>query len=363
MRGLKKNAARRRLAAQRGAVLLAWAWVGAWTQSAHADTPHVLVFAPDQSASGFMPALQIQLSRVAEPEAVNVPLGGTTAERIQRAGELVRARGALAAIWVDRAPDAELVVLYVVGERNGRALIEVVRVPGERGPDLDRTLALKVREVVAELRRSGANAPEGALLQPLAPADLQPPAAAREENPAGSEPSSWSAVARAGIRLSSQPSIGLSRWGVELGAGPALSFRTFRVAAELTFDAFPSTLAERGGDRVRYWDWAGAFALHAQMRAGPVWLGGLAGPQVVGIQANATTRENQKGRASPTSWALLLGFDAELPISSYLSVAAGFQLQALAHRLHLEVNDADLADFGRVRARLGVALVVRPFSG
>ncbi|HET6335195.1 MAG TPA: hypothetical protein VFG30_18350 [Polyangiales bacterium] len=333
---------------------------------------------------GFLVALQIQLSGLAQPERHIVAPAASAAEAIERASQLVRDQGALAAVWVDRGPaeGGGPVVAYVVGDRQGRALIEVVRVPGDRGPELERTTALKIRELVAAmLRGQAARAEAGQLLQTEGrPPTAAGPSGAEEQLPVAAQPSAaqssaalpneqpdeppptapgWTAFASAGIRLGSQPDLGLGRWGFGLGAGPVLDLRQFRLAVALGFDAFPSIEVERAGNSARFWEWTVGAALHAQMQSGPLWLGARAGPQLVGLEAHGTTRADTPGNAAPTSWALSLGLDAEVPLTRFVSLLAGMQLQALARHLHLDVNDDELVDLGRVRARVGLELTAR----
>jgi hypothetical protein len=353
-------------------VLLACAVVGPWTTVAHAAEPRVLVLELESSgANSLLVALQIQLSGLAEPERLGVTPVASTAESIERAGQLVRDHGALAAIWVDKRHGGGPAVVYVVGEREGRALIEVVRVPGDRGPDLDRTIALKVRELVAAIRRGQVARPEAAQLLEdeeaphpgaLPPMAAQPTAALpsdQTEDASGVTPI-WAAVAFAGVRMGSQPDLGLGRWGFGLGAGPVLELRDTRIGVLLGFDAFPSVEVEQIAGRVRFWEWAAGAAVRAQVRADAVWLGARLGPQLVGLNAHGTTQSGLGGRsADPTSWALILGLDLEVPLTRRLSLWAALELQALARRLHLEVNGNDIVDLGRVRARFGVDLAAR----
>lgn len=360
-------------------LLLACALVGAWTCRAHAEEPRVLVLEQNGAPKGFLVALQIQLSGLARPERHVVAPLASAAGAIERASQLVRDQGALAAVWVERTPGQAggPVVAYVVGDRQGRALIEVVRVPGDRGPELERTTALKVRELVAAMLRGQASRAEaGELLQTAVPpptaaqasaAEEQPPTAAQPSPALPSEQAdeqppttpTWAAFASAGVRLGSQPDLGLGRWGFGLGAGPVLELRQFRLAVALGFDAFPSIQVESAGNSARFWEWTVGAALHVQVQSGPVWLGARAGPQLVGLDAHGTTRAGNPGNAAPTSWALSLGLDAEVPLTHFASLLAGLQLQALARRLHLDVNDAELVDLGRVRARVGLELAVR----
>jgi hypothetical protein len=377
--GLKKNAAR-------SLTWLAFACglVGLWARPAYADAA-VLLLESSPEPSGFFIALQIQLSGLATATRHRRERSRSAAEAIERGTELVHARRALAAVWIERASASSPAIVYVVGDRQGRALVEVVQVPGNRGPDLDRAAALKVRELVADMQRARAAVPEATQLVQAAPAHPPPaepppappqaaqsspplspwaaaavPTAAEDQPEYELEPKPiWAAAAFAGLRLGSQPAFGLARWGVGLGAGPVLDLQTVRAAFGFGFDAFPSVSVDGAEGRVRFWEWAASATFHAQLRTGPFWLGGLAGPQLVGVHATGVTFEQNKGSATPTSWALSLGADLELPLTGSVSLIASLRLQALANRLHLDVNAESLVDFGRLRAHIGADLLAR----
>jgi hypothetical protein len=144
-----------------------------------------------------------------------------------------------------------------------------------------------------------------------------------------------------------------------LGAGPVLDLHRIRLAMALSFDAFPRITVALDQQKADFWEWAVGAALHAQLRSGAVWLGARAGPQLVGLDAHGITREGKAGDAAPTTWALALGLDAEIPLARFASLLAGLQLQTLARQLLLQVNGEDLVDVGYVRARLAFELAVR----
>jgi hypothetical protein len=373
--GLKKKAARSCFQ-----WALACALVCAGAPSTYAAEDRVLLLESHGASGGLFSALQIQLSGVAAPERLAVPASLNTVEGIERGSQLVREHGALAAVWIERGRGPGPVVLYVVGERAGRALVEIVRVPGDRGPELDRTIALKVREFIAAMQRGQAARAEAAqLLQPEAAPPAQPSAAQASSTSELQEPEwqpepakngedsqevaaptpSWATHVSIGIRLGSQPELGLGRWGFGLTGGPVLELDGLRLGAALAFDAFPSIGVEHEGDLVRFWEWAFGAAVHAQVRTGAIWLGARAGPELVGLDAYGRTGSGNDGRERPTTWALRAGLDAEIPLNLYVSVVASLQLQALAQRLHLDVNGASLVDVGRVRARIGLDLLAR----
>ena len=98
-------------------------------------------------------ALRFQLresTEVAVSPALLEP--GPIAARISRASEIVTGAQARFAIWLESTKDADGAagfLLFVVGGRSSRAVIEVVRLPATTdGPDVDRSLALKVSDIV-----------------------------------------------------------------------------------------------------------------------------------------------------------------------------------------------------------------------
>jgi hypothetical protein len=237
-------------------------------------------------------------------------------------------------------------VLYVVGEREGRALVEVVRLPGGAGPDLDRALALKLREIVAELIRANARTPSEAMLIPPVQA---PPSAAR---PAGDD-EPLHALVFAGPRLALQSD--LPRGGLGFGAGPVLSIPGWRFSAVFGLDWLPARSRGRDGLLVRFSELAPQLRLRAQLQRGPLWLGAQTGLALALVEAigSTPTRENSDHVALIAG---LFAIDLEVPISRGLSVAVALELQAFTRQQRFAVNKQELVDLGRVRALLGLEL-------
>lgn len=360
MRGLKEKAARSGWLS-----LLVGVLMGGWASPAHAQEPRVLLLEPDGAPTGLHLALQIQLAGIATVERIPQQARASAAQRVEIAGEFARERAALCAVSVEPPPAGAdgPAILYAVGEREGRALIEVVRVPGGAGPELDRTLALKVREIVTELILARAAAPAETLLLPPPPAATPgPPATPRLRGAARSRQAVGAAVAL-GARLGSQPRVGLGRWGVGLAAGPTISRRSLRFAAQLGADWFPPVTVANEGDRARFHELAGTLVLQAQRRIGDVWIGAEAGPQHVWLDAQGTTALERRGRVyRDTLWALVAALGGEIAFGEGLGFAAQLQLQTLLRDQRLTVNGREVVEFGRVRARLGISLTYRPFD-
>jgi hypothetical protein len=331
--------------------VLGWVLVACAPQLARAEPARVLLLEPAPPRRAFAATLQIQLVGLAELVAEPQPSDAhTTAERVQAASELARRRQLLAVVWAEPARSAtngpQLGVLYVVGEREGRALVEVVRLPGGAGPDLDRALALKLREIVAELIRANARAPSEVML--VAPVQVPPSAA--QPAPDGA---ALHALLFVGPRLALQPD--LTRGGLGFGAGPVLSIPGWRFCAALGLDWLPARRRGRDGLLVRFSELAPQLRLRAQLQRGPLWLGVQTGLALALVEASGSTRTRENS-ANVALISGLFAIDLELPISRGLAVAAALELQAFTRQQRFAVNEQELVDLGRLRTLLGLEL-------
>jgi hypothetical protein len=122
--------------------------------SARAELPRVIVasLSGDAPAEGLLEAVAIQLSGTARVEAGPQLGGASSNERVEVARNLAYAEGAALVVWVDaRDVSGEAgSVLHIVGPRsNGEPeLVSSSEVPEGNGPEIERALALKVREAL-----------------------------------------------------------------------------------------------------------------------------------------------------------------------------------------------------------------------
>ncbi|MFI5308357.1 MAG: hypothetical protein ACHQ53_13440 [Polyangiales bacterium] len=316
-------------------------------QPASAQQKVLLLLDPTAVRPGLLAALRIQLSGVAEVEPLTMERGGSVPARIALATELSLREHALLAVWTVGPAldeDASDVVLYLVGQRERRALVEVVRVPGGEGPDLDRTLALKVRVALDELERSGAASPGGVMLAPPSPEG----------------PKSWGALFGAGAIVGPQTGAAVGQWGAHLRAGPSLLVTPFRLSLELALAWFPALRIESAGDSVRVSELAPGLALHAQVRQAALWLGLRSGVALVWVQASGRSRSGTQGQGSEQLAVLENGVDVELPIARGLGVELELLAQTWLDRQRFAVNGREIADLGRLRplARLTLTWAV-----
>jgi hypothetical protein len=121
-------------------------------------------------------ALRIQLSGAAEVECEADEGPDELAGRISRAAERVRAEGARLGVLLERDPDPRRVRMYLVSAEGDQAVVAIERIEDRADPDVDRSLALKVRDaydVVQVVEKTAPRSPaplSGALASPAAKA-------------------------------------------------------------------------------------------------------------------------------------------------------------------------------------------------
>jgi hypothetical protein len=331
--------------------------------AARAEAPRVLFLEPSPARPALAATLQIQLLGLAELVSEPDPSGARPqGERIAAASALARGRGLLAVVWTEppvaAADGSQTGVLYVVGVREGRALVEVLRVPAsaERDPAAaalaaDRTLALKLRELVSELVRAARQAPDAAmLLPPPAARDSAPPAqAAAEPEPpplAATPQHGLRALVSAGPRLALQPK--LTRLGFGLGGGPSWSAPRWRLSAQLGLDYWPTRSQRRDALEVRFSELWPRLRLGAQLRRRWFWLGVSGGAALVWVDATGVARTGQ-AQDDLLLFAAHVGLDFEVALSRRLGLGASVELQSFVRRQSLAVNGQAIVDLGRVR--------------
>jgi hypothetical protein len=353
----------------------------AGTVRAQASEPVLVLQERSHAQVGLIAALRIQLG--ATPVRVrDWPAPSRLAERISSASQLAEDAEAFAVVWTEppiQLPDgAREAVLYIVGRRQGRAVLEVVRVPGGRGPDLDRTLALKAGEVLDELRQGSAAGPTGNMLRERPPgaADANGATASAQTGPVvpaaqtgstvptaqtgmlGKRPR-WGAVALAGIRLGAQLAPGWNRWGMGCGAGPALQIDELAAALRFGLDWYPPASRTRAGDGVTLSELTPLVLASAQWRRGDLGVGARSGAALAFLSAKGETASRRRGEDGKRTLSWLIGIEIEQAITSSLAIAASLDLQLHALQRRFDVNDRTVADLGRMQLVFGLELVSR----
>lgn len=122
-------------------------------------------------------ALRIQLTDVATVECRPELSGVALSERIARAAQVVAQEGRRLGVLLERDPDPRLVRMLLVGGRADQAALAIERIEDRPEPDIDRSLALKVRDAVevmnvTEERLTERNALAALLVTPKPPAPV-----------------------------------------------------------------------------------------------------------------------------------------------------------------------------------------------
>ena len=349
-----------RCAALRACMLLSVLACALLVTTAADARPRLLVLQAEEQPPrpSLVEALRFQLRDATDVEASPAPFAlGPPAVRIGRAAEVAGAAQARFAVWLESVPELQGVpgfLLYVVGGSSGRAVVEVVRMPAANdGPDVDRSLALKVSEIVdsalgADEALSGAAlraAPLPAVLD--APAKRAPAARSNEaalgvllggvlSSPAGS------ANGQVGGRLGVVYSAPVSELELELGvSGRLLSPLTMRNAegrVKVSEEAASIELCVRSRGKVQ---------LGAELEASLHWL-----------HADGFWQGAETGSADLIVPALRLGPELRFRLGEQTKLALGAGGSWTPVRERFSLGRAPVADLGRFRADALISLII-----
>jgi hypothetical protein len=308
----------------------------------------VLVFRTAQSPSrpGLVDALRIQLAGKASVEIGGELSGSALTDRIYQAVASVRKQKAALAVWVQgpvRLSDgSQELILYLVGENQGRAVVEVLRVPGGAGPEADRTLSLKTREVLDNILDDDRSS---SLLR----------ASRGRETVAAS--SGWGWLLDLGLEVGSQPGSDLGQWGLGMGAGARLRISDLSLAAQGLFRFFPSVEIESEQGRVSYRELGPGLAILGLLHASPLAVGLQLGSLLRLVDAKGMTPAGETGSRQELVPVLFSLFQVELELGLRFASRIGAGLEINLRRQRFAVNGREVADLGRVRPMAQAALV------
>jgi hypothetical protein len=341
---------------------------------AQSGDPLLVLQEPAHPQTGLFAALRIQLMHATPVRLRDWQPAGTLGERIAAATALGNREHALAVVWTEQAQRLANggleAVLYVVLRSQTRALLEVVRVPGGHGADLTRTLALKVEEIIEELRRSDQQLDASVLRagpQPTAASGQAVPTAAGEPPPAAGEPpppageptagkpppptaASVANSTRSGLMLGTGArlsSFGWARWGLGIGAGPTLESDAWRAGLRLGLDWYPDATRWRAGARVTLGELTPLLLTAAQWRHEGFGLGAHVGLGVALLHARGETARGRSGSANAQTVAALLGVVIEQTLVQGLGIAASLDLQVRGLHQQFDVNGTTLVELQR----------------
>lgn len=334
--------------------LLGWVLVGATGSAQARDT--VLLLEAELLRPDLCVALRIQLTDLADVRCLTRPTGRDLATRIADASQSVASEPARLAVLLERDPDARYIRMVLVGQPDDRAVLAIESIEDRAAPDVDRSLALKVRDTLEVLDASRAGGkmasstvqPAGTLAAVLAPpTDLR-----RAASPA---------PLRGVVELGG--ALGTS--GAARGAGVvALGLRARREAAygELALAAqLASGLDHKSPvGHVEEDEWG----LSLSVRVGRAWvpfsLGGLMELGVLRVHARGFTLDDSNGPSTRALARVGMGLDLRIvvlraPTRVVLRLAPTLQVDPQRQRFALDQQPA--LDLGRVHAWVPLTLL------
>jgi hypothetical protein len=312
----------------------------------------------DPPPESLVQALRIQLSGLSGLEPLALEPGARPREQAER---VAREPATLAVLWLPEGTgpgrDREVTELHALAESapgesapgesapaTSALREQLVRVPGGPRPDVERSLALKIRELVDALRRSRARASAAAPAEASVTSDALPPAA---------ETSTLGPTLALGARVA--PLSGRAQWGGTLAGGAAWRSHALRLLGALELAWFPEVELSRGASQARVSELAPGLFARAEVRRGALWLGAHGGLSLSFVHAEGSDgRERAATRVQLMS--VLGGLHLELAITEGLGLYAGLDLQVQRRRQRFTVDGAELVDFGRLRPLASLAL-------
>jgi hypothetical protein len=280
-------------------------------------------------------------------------------ERIAEAGQRGRQTGARLAIWVEPAaaegsPAAGTPwLLYLVGRRDGRVLVEVVQVPEGTAPDVERSLALKVREAHDTLRQAE---PDGALLAAEAAAA---PGVDRASSP-------WGFRLALGPAAAALDGSAAGQWGLSMAVGAALHLGgrarepgrvSLHAAAQLRWFAAAEVKAAAGSAELDELD--PGLWLAGLYHAGRFAIGASSGLLARRVRVEAVaSRSGERGAARELVWSIPIALELQLGLADRfaLRIAPGLEINMNPETFAIEA--VPVIELGRVRPGLELSLVV-----
>lgn len=378
-----------------GVVALGLFWV-AGIASAE-PTVAVLTASEGPERPGFVEALRIQLAGSAAVTPGGVLASGTQSERVEAAVEATRRAGATVSVWVEgpvvRADGRRELVVYVVGEARGRAVMEVVRTPAERSADrpdpaVDRSLALKVRALLGDLAttrgvlKATVVAPGQAL--PVAEQDVaeqdvaeqdaaEPPREdetqperskaaeeieQRQEEPPPSEEGEHRRSTQVRVEIGPLAAVGSDgvRLGARVGAGARLAWPSLGMEIVARADWFAPSESTSADGRVEISQLAPGIEVRGDTRLDALRIGGFVGTELRILAADGTTSGGTTGSASEIVPALLAGPYIALPLGPVFEARLALGASLALREQRFALNRVPIAEAGRLRATAALLL-------
>ncbi len=361
-----------------GAALAA---TGASPPAAAADLPPqarvALLEAPgSQAPESFLQMLKIQLRDVAEVESGPVLPDQPLPQKLEAAAAFLVGSGAALAVWLDTAPsdaDADasgVYVVYAVGNKERRALIEVGRINRGDDPEVERAMAIKVGEMVTAALSDefiGTAAPPPAQEVTTSPAQVSSAQEKPERMPfAASAAEPGRARVSLGLALGAVGALGAGNTGAQIGMDVAAG-ALFRGSASWSAEVWAALRTTSGltaatangrlssgeitpGVAARVLRGLGAAGRHG------VGLGGEITVRAIDARGTGTGGETGSGRVVLP--ALFGGIEGRVAFTRALSLRLAAGVDVALYRQRFSVNGAPVGDLGRARPLAHLALMM-----
>jgi hypothetical protein len=313
----------------------------------------VLLFEQKGLRPGLCAALRIQLADAAQVTCESEADGAVLSERITRAAQRVKEENGRVGLLIERDPDPRLVRMYIVAAQEDQAVVAIERIEDRPEPDVDRSLALKVRDAffVIEQVTERPKTKLAALVAPVATPTSAPPGLA-EPHESGPGYGLWLDVGGGlalggGARGLFAGALGLSRshgsLRLELGAGAR-----FLAEREVTAPGARVSEVQRGPQ----------LSLRALLERSRVAIGAALEPTLWFTRARGIAANGEQGRALQTLVSLSLALDLRVRLLETAALRFAPALEWLTTRQRYAVDDVVVRDLGRLRVLLPLSLLV-----
>lgn len=299
---------------------------------------------------GFVPSLRIHLPANTPVIDGGTLRPGTSSERIEQALGAAELHAALAAVWVEgpvaRRDGTGELVLYVVGRKEGRAIVDVLRVPtgdaNQLDDGVDRSLALKVSQVLSDLMHGGDVI------------DATPEDGDTFDSGTGtSREDTWRGTAQVGVLLRTPSGTVEMQPGLRVAAGVQCPSRMLGLGALdllLRIHLSPRVRDTNDAGEIELSELAPAVEAAWSIAVGSVSLGASLGVQLRAITLSGQTALGAQGDDSTWILSLNAGPMARIALHRNLAITLGADLESSLQRRRYTINDTLTGDTGRLRA-------------
>jgi hypothetical protein len=333
-------------------------------------------------------ALRIELSDHRELRVQVRPAGAGLDERMRVAHELAQEAGVAAVVWVEpgtprtaeRRATTEhaeqgTALVYVVGRRAGRALLEIVRIPANERPDADRVVALKLGELLRELLdRRGASevlqlAEVPQVLSETVVDARSPNTSAPESEHANGEHTehtdaaaqwTWRGAFELGPRLKAALDAPLTRVGLGGSLRGLAWWESYGIGVTLGLDAYPSVERVASAANSRFELTASELAplvrCDLALRLRPFTLSARVGGALEFIAVSGRDITGTTQELSVLSLGGSLGVALERELWGGLAIAAFVDLRYNAQRHEFYIQGVRALDLGNLQLIAGLNL-------